>query len=95
MNTSLKTTFAAALIMSATVAHAAGNERLCLISGRLAESITEVRDEGTSEDRILVVMGPRTSQHTKNIVAYIYSNSHNSKDNRELVYLKCKAGEFD
>lgn len=97
----IKTTLIAALItLSTGIAHAGVSDSLCLTYGKLAEQMSTLKDRGMTEkeivDRRLQFASDVTYiRQAGSITSYVYTMSFDAATIRQMVYLKCKVGDFD
>ena len=98
----IATAFAAIVVPLS--AHAQINrleEEQCLHLGSYAEHVAEGIELGISEKQMLAAnfASKRASAETKatmnSIVSYVFTMKQSGSELRKIVYLKCKAGEYD
>lgn len=76
-------------------------EEQCLLYGRYAEHVAEGIGLGISEKEMLASnlaskKGTAEAKATMNsIVSFVFTMNQQGPELRKLVYLKCKAGEYD
>lgn len=75
-------------------------EEQCLLFGRYAEHVAEGIRLGISEKQMLAVnladesTAAETTATMNSIVSFVFMNK-SGPELRKIVYLKCKAGEYD
>jgi hypothetical protein len=77
----------------------------CLLLAEVAEHTADVRNAGRSEKELLKALAESRSYKTKfekesarvvdMAVSYVYTMGYTPEQSRKMVYLKCKAGDFN
>lgn len=99
MNTNkMKATFAGLLVAASANAMATPiAERMCLALGKIAEVVSVGMHKGVAEDDAITTLAggnTRTDANIVTIIQYVYTTRFDPKTARNMVYLKCTAGEY-
>lgn len=87
----------------ASTAQASGKEDLCLGMGSLGQTLAQRRAEGATEASLLNIVakakidktpGFDTVLATQLAIQYIFTMRVKPADARQIIYLKCLAGDF-
>lgn len=98
-----KTCLALALCLAAGSASAANphtSDVLCLKLAQIAAAIADSKQAGMKEADISAILLPtmagnqQATYSTGIVISYVYTMSHKPADARQVVYLKCKAGDY-
>lgn len=84
---------------------AAVNEEMCLDLSSVAEKYAEIKDKGYSLSFINNALDKgqvgkskdalKVTNSMRQVASYVYVMNLNIKDAGKLVYMKCKAGEYE
>lgn len=108
MSTLLKTLLATSAFLLSTQAFAEG-EQMCLAMGDIAKNVATAQATGLGQAKLLAnlpspkhdntVKGKKLSQKVEAqrnmIINYVYTMQLGEADAAKMVYLKCRAGEYD
>lgn len=94
----------ALLLARITPANAAGeklaSEGICLTLGKVAAATADFRKIGASEEDAIKIIekpesNPKARRMQRQVVQFVYTMEFDASNARKIVYLKCKAGDFD
>lgn len=97
----MKTVIGFAFLLAAGGAVAEPSENVCLHLAKLASSVAQGKLAGIEESDMAAMLRStavqnRSARHALDVVIpFIYTVSVTPASARQLVYLKCKAGEYE
>jgi hypothetical protein len=78
------------------------SESICLTLGKVAAATADFRKVGASEDDVIKTIeisvpesNPTARRMQRQVAQFVYTMEFDAINARKIVYLKCKAGDFD